>query len=219
MSKSAAAKMGRPPSDESAVTRRRIVDAARVEIVDRGYAGATFDLIGTRAGLTRGSVHYHFPNKQALFLVVVEQAEADVLAAVSALAETPGDTLLAELSACVLAITTIDDDHSTAALVVSLISNSRRPTHRRHRAVLDRIIDAMNGHVAALLARAIERGEMPADVDAGAWTSACTAMVWGMCAYCGLFGDVLFDDAADHHLVADRLGRLLTGPAVAGRAS
>lgn len=49
-----------------AVTRRRLLDAARAELVEGGIAGATSRAITSRAGANLAAVTYHFGSKDAL---------------------------------------------------------------------------------------------------------------------------------------------------------
>jgi len=63
------------------VARPTNTDARRAEIVEamlrvmarRGYARASIAAIAEEAGLTAGLVHYHFRNKQAILLALVER--------------------------------------------------------------------------------------------------------------------------------------------------
>lgn len=52
-------------------TRLAIVDAARALFLRDGYAGTTMEDIAAQAGVAKRTVHYHFPDKDALFNEVV----------------------------------------------------------------------------------------------------------------------------------------------------
>ncbi|KAA8886245.1 TetR/AcrR family transcriptional regulator [Nocardia colli] len=58
-------------AEQQEVTRRKVLDAAKVEFIRRGFRGATIDGIAERAELTRGAVYSNFPGKQALYLAVL----------------------------------------------------------------------------------------------------------------------------------------------------
>jgi len=47
--------------EKSAETRRRLLDAAILCVIERGYANTTGSEIAERAGLSRGAQLYHFP--------------------------------------------------------------------------------------------------------------------------------------------------------------
>ncbi len=57
---------GRPPASDSAVTRERILQAARKVFAESGYDAATFQAIATEIGLTRPAINNSFPSKPAL---------------------------------------------------------------------------------------------------------------------------------------------------------
>ena len=60
---------------------RRILLAAAAEVIgERGYRQATFAEIADRAGISRGSIPWHFGNKEGLLATVVEQAMDDMRA-------------------------------------------------------------------------------------------------------------------------------------------
>jgi AcrR family transcriptional regulator len=46
--------------------RERIIDAAEQVVVDLGAGHLTFDAVASRAGVSRGGLLYHFPDKEAL---------------------------------------------------------------------------------------------------------------------------------------------------------
>jgi AcrR family transcriptional regulator len=58
--------------EKTAETRRRLLDAAIVCLIDRGYANTTTSKIAERAGLSRGAQLYHFPKKEELLTSAVE---------------------------------------------------------------------------------------------------------------------------------------------------
>jgi TetR/AcrR family acrAB operon transcriptional repressor len=52
--------------------RERLIEAATQEFAAAGYAGATLDGIGARAGVTKGGVYFHFAGKEELFFAVLD---------------------------------------------------------------------------------------------------------------------------------------------------
>jgi AcrR family transcriptional regulator len=65
--------------------RRRILDAAGLELADHGYSGASLNRILDHAGVSKGAAYYYFDNKDDLISAVfldlfekmLEQAELD----------------------------------------------------------------------------------------------------------------------------------------------
>lgn len=77
-----------PNTPKSRRTRARILDVAMRLFAELGYAGATNPKIAEAAGLTRGAMLYHFPDRESLVEAAVKhiqvqrerllQAEVDV---------------------------------------------------------------------------------------------------------------------------------------------
>lgn len=59
-------------------TRRAILDAATAEFSAHGYGGASVNAVAERAGINKRMLYHYFGNKQDLFLVVLEEAYADI---------------------------------------------------------------------------------------------------------------------------------------------
>lgn len=60
--------------ERSAATRAALVAAAGELFAERGYGGASVALIGERAGISRGSIFWHFGSKEGLLWAVVDDA-------------------------------------------------------------------------------------------------------------------------------------------------
>lgn len=92
--------MGRPPN--TGQRREQIVDALQAEMAEAGFSRATTKSIAERAGLAPGLVHYHFRDKEAILLALVERliAQADARhAAMAADAVSPVERLLSYVDA------------------------------------------------------------------------------------------------------------------------
>jgi AcrR family transcriptional regulator len=61
---------GRSLSSEKA---KRIVDAMRRSVAQRGTAGSTFDHVSREAGVSRGLLHYYFGTKEQLLVEAVRR--------------------------------------------------------------------------------------------------------------------------------------------------
>ena len=57
-------------------TRARILDCALSLFAEIGYSAATNADIAERAGLTRGAMLYHFPNRESLVKAAAEHIQA-----------------------------------------------------------------------------------------------------------------------------------------------
>lgn len=61
-------------------TREALLAAAEELFIERGFPATSLDAVGAAARFTKGAVYRHFADKQALFLAVFEQVEADITA-------------------------------------------------------------------------------------------------------------------------------------------
>jgi AcrR family transcriptional regulator len=53
--------------------QQRILDAAVRVFADKGYHGTLVDEIASEAETSKGGVYFHFPNKQAIFLALLDR--------------------------------------------------------------------------------------------------------------------------------------------------
>ena len=60
------------PRDATA-TREKILDAAQREVLRRGFSGTSVDAIHEAAGVSRGTLFYHFPSKDNLARALLER--------------------------------------------------------------------------------------------------------------------------------------------------
>ncbi len=71
-------RLGRPPSTDSAGTRQRILDIARVEFATRGFDASTNRNLGAEAGITAGAIYHYFGSKLDLYIAVHDDVQARV---------------------------------------------------------------------------------------------------------------------------------------------
>ncbi|GAB4575176.1 MAG: hypothetical protein Kow0077_25390 [Anaerolineae bacterium] len=70
--------MSTDPAEQAKSTKERILDAALNIFAQKGYHDTRIDEIVAEAHISKGSVYFHFPNKERLFLALVDQF-ADLL--------------------------------------------------------------------------------------------------------------------------------------------
>jgi AcrR family transcriptional regulator len=63
--------------EKRAVTRRRLLRAARKVFGQRGYHGASLEEIAAEAGFSKGALYYNFKGKEELFLELLEERLAE----------------------------------------------------------------------------------------------------------------------------------------------
>ena len=59
--------------DRSRERRQRILDAGIAVFSRKGYRDSVVDEIAAESGTSKGGVYFHFPNKQAIFLALLER--------------------------------------------------------------------------------------------------------------------------------------------------
>lgn len=65
-------------TESSQESRRLLVDAATDLFAEHGFRQTTFEHIAARSRVSRGSIPWHFGNKEGLLSAVVEQAMSDL---------------------------------------------------------------------------------------------------------------------------------------------
>jgi AcrR family transcriptional regulator len=88
----------REPATERAERLDRMLDAASELLVRWGYRRVTIEDVADRAGVGKGTVYLHFPNKEALFLTVLLRGYRAIIDGVIArLRADPGEVLPARM--------------------------------------------------------------------------------------------------------------------------
>jgi AcrR family transcriptional regulator len=104
---------------------RRIVQAMRNSLAERGAAGSTFDQVAREAGVSRGLLHYYFGSKERLLVEVVRHDCDERVAALDASlagASSPDEIveiLVEQLKAF------LEDDPRSPTVVYEMLSASR----------------------------------------------------------------------------------------------
>ena len=101
-------------------TRRRLLDAGRTLIADRGVAGLRIQQITERADVALGSFYNHFGSKEELVEQVVTESLADLATATVASAGPDADPAEAVAAANLWFIRIAYDEPDFARLVVNL---------------------------------------------------------------------------------------------------
>lgn len=65
------------PNSNSQLTRLLLLEAANRVILDNGINALTLDSVAKQAGVSKGGLLYHFPNKESLIMGMVEQFVAE----------------------------------------------------------------------------------------------------------------------------------------------
>lgn len=134
--------------DES---RRRILDAAEALFAERGFDRTSFVDIAERSGISRGSIPWHFKNKDGLVMAVVERAIDRVMVPERHQTLPPLAELCADYGAW------IRTDHSALTFMIfTEAMRSKGAVHAQYQAFLARRRDGLEWWA---------RAQRPAGVD------------------------------------------------------
>ncbi len=154
--------MGRIAGVTPEETRERLLDAAARVFELKGYEGATIAQIAREAGLTSGAIYAHYASKAELLADALrahsERATASVL--------PPGSPTDVPDLLFRLASRLGTREHEATALLVEALLTSRRDPELAQ--VLATALGERERHMAALIARGQDEGELVADVSAQA---------------------------------------------------
>ena len=145
----------RKPRADAQRNRRRILAAAK-QAFTRSGANASLDDIAKQAGVGPGTLYRHFPTRDAL-LEAVYQAEVDKLAAAAAGLPRTMPPLPALRAWMLLFVDYIATKKIIAPALTALAGGSSQ--------VIEASYDRIHAAVGALVRRAVDSGDLRADVD------------------------------------------------------
>lgn len=128
---------------------KRIVNAMRTSVAERGAAGSTFEHVAREAGVSRGLLHYYFGTKERLLIEVVRRdtelrvARLDEMLEQAATVDDVLDGLVSSLTDM------IDNDPGYFLLLYELFSAGRRNPDIRHE--VGQLFERTRSHVAEVL--------------------------------------------------------------------
>ncbi|MDI3340693.1 MAG: TetR/AcrR family transcriptional regulator [Sphaerobacter sp.] len=139
------------------VRRERILEAALAVFARRGYREAAMDEIAVESDTSKGGVYFHFPNKQAIFLALLDRMAALLMARAEAAIAAETDPLAKIDAALRVVLDTFADHRSLARLfLVDALGAGRE-----FNAKMMEIHRAFAGLIARHLDEGIRRGDFP----------------------------------------------------------
>ena len=161
---------------KKAVTREKILEAALSVFAQKGYHRAIVDDIVRASGTSKGAVYHHFPNKETLFLALVDEFASHLATAAAAAIAVQHGALKKVESALHAALETFAR-HRQLARILLLEAVSLGPTYEAKRAeVHRRFADLIKGY----LDEAAAEGSIPplnTEVATLAWLGAVNEVV------------------------------------------
>jgi AcrR family transcriptional regulator len=178
---------GRPPDQDSAATRQRVLDVARAMFAELGYEATTNRAIAEASGITPGAIYHYFDSKADLYAAVYEEIYDRVFSTLEqAIAGHP--TLLDQFAAAIVAagelnvqdptLPAFDRGVSAEAKRHPELNDLLRPLRRRNTMFFRKMVAA-----------AAERGELADDVDRRGLEDLLSAVAFGLVRISAVTGD------------------------------
>ncbi|MCW5964453.1 MAG: TetR family transcriptional regulator [Bryobacterales bacterium] len=133
-------------------TKRRVLQAAKLEFARQGFAGARIDAIALRAKANKQMIYHYFSSKQNLYLAVLEEAYGDIRRSESQLEVEH----LHPVEAIKTMVRFTWDYYLKNPEFLALVSNEN--LHKAKHLKRSRVIGEMHGVFRARLADILERG-------------------------------------------------------------
>ncbi|MCL5958703.1 MAG: TetR/AcrR family transcriptional regulator [Chloroflexi bacterium] len=165
-------------SDEQPMgsTRERILEAAMEVFAQKGYHGAIVDDIVRASDTSKGSFYFHFPNKQGIFLALVDQLSKLLAQQVeAAIAGRHGGVNKVDAAICTV-LQTFAEHRKLAKLLLVEAVGLGQAFDRKLLEVHARFAQIIKGH----LDRAVEDGDIPpvdTEIAAYVWLGAISEVV------------------------------------------
>ncbi len=154
-------RIGRPPATDSAETRRRIIDRARVAFATDGFDATTNRSLAADVGVTAGALYHYFGSKLDLYLAVDADVERCVYLRMNEAVDAV-DGFFAKFEAVLDVSRELNAEDPSLATFLG----ARRTDIRRH----SEIAEAMplnrareRDFFARIVAAGVDAGEIPDD--------------------------------------------------------
>ena len=134
------------------VARDAVLDAYEALLIDVGERAATLDAVAKQAGVSKGGLLYHFPNKEALIAALLERMDtlaAKDLAEMKAAPEGPAAFFI---KSSLWANSPLDRVFVAAARLVEV---AHEETRRRFAGIQQQWLDLLAEEVGPEMARAV----------------------------------------------------------------
>lgn len=200
-------RVGRPPAGDSAETRLRILQAARVRFARDGFRATTNRMIAGDVGITSGAIYHYVESKAALYAAVYCETVDQVYTEFEKVA-AEHDSLLDQFSAVLRHAHDLQTgDPSITGFIVAVAQETQR-----HPDLLALLTPQRGRHLrffTELTERAAARGELAGDVDRRAVADLLGAVLAGLARM-----SAAADDPTRYTAAVDVLERFFDGSLV-----
>jgi AcrR family transcriptional regulator len=180
-------RVGRPPAGDSAETRRRILQAARIHFARDGYRATTNRRIADDVGITPGAIYHYVESKAELYAAVYCDTVDGVYTEFE-LAVVDHPDLLSQFSAVLRRACDLQTaDPSITGFIVAVTQETQR-----HPDLLALLAPQRGRHLrffTGLVEAAGRRGELRPDVDQRALADLLGAVLTGLARMAATAGD------------------------------
>ncbi len=155
------------------VSKQDLIDSAKKCIVEQGLQKLTLQAVAQGAGVTQGTVYYHFRNKEQLMLAVVQDLCRTSWAAFESI--KPSEDLLTNALASAKSRCTADSFYHQ--LFFSLLVSSFQ--HDKTREQLGGLLKEENQHLTSYLSKAWKRSPIDG-ISLEGWAILFNALIDGL---------------------------------------
>ena len=149
------------------ITRDKLLHAAFDEIYRRGFQAASLDTILANAGLTKGALYHHFPDKDSLgYAVVDEVINGLLLKRWGVLEPLTGDPVTALQRTLRLRSAGLTEREVELGCPLNNLAQEMSPLDQRFRRAIATTFETWTDAVTRALGRGQAEGSVRADVDA-----------------------------------------------------
>src|SRR3990170_1125741 len=157
---------------------RRILDAALQVFSRRGYRDTSVDEIGGASGTSKGGIYFHFPNKEAIFLALLDRTAARLRDKIESALAAHEDPVARADAALLTMLRTFAKHRALARLFMVEALGAGREFHRR--------MAEIRGEFAAVIQRQLDEAvrqeiikPIDTEVAARAWFGALNEVITG----------------------------------------
>ena len=191
-------------AEQSARTKRALIDAAVELIGERGFRATSLKAIGERASISHGVIPFHFGSKDGLLLAVVESCFEEFRDAVfGALSDHDRDYGLGDLKALTEALLAFQDERPRVGRLFQVLMFEALGPNPELRPYFRDFHDRMAQLGKAWLMVGRERGSIREDLDLDATVDAL------LCFFNGVRTHSLLLDGFDQRRVHDQMMSIL----------
>ena len=134
------------------VAREAVLDAFESLLIEVGERAATLDAVARRAGVSKGGLLYHFPNKEAMISALLERMDVLVALDLGAMAKAPEGAAVYFIRSSLWADTPLDRVFVAATRLAEV---AHAETLHRFAAVQSGWLELLAADVGAAMAKAV----------------------------------------------------------------